>query len=661
MADEWAAFRTGATAEGTDPWAEFKPPKPDVAEDIAKSGSAGFESGAATLLGLPGDITNLGAKGIGAASNVISDVLGIDRYNPQQKTLSGLITGEQPKPTMGPIASALSKIPTAETMQKEMQTRYHGGEEPYKPQTTPGKYAYSVSEAVPGAVVGPGGLLMKGAQAAGTGIGSEAAAEYFHGTPLEPYAKFVGGFAGGVGTAAGSKAVEGFRNFNAGVSTGQEIAKTIGGSDLKPGAVRRVAGDLANEGLTPQAVQAKTAALGPEARLLDMGDQLAGRADRMAQYSGKAQNTIVKPVEERAAGAADTLNAVLDKHMGPPRDVVKLQNAIDDWSKKNIGPAYKDIESRYPVLNDQGLKDLATRPAIKTAMDRAEGVAANYGEKVSGAQPSLRYWDYVKKSIDQRINAMMKTGQDDLSSAQKADLGGLISAKQALVRHLDNLTGGEYAQVRKLAATKPQMEDAVEFGRSMFGNKLLPEQVTAHFNDLSLAEQQMVRIGARREIERAVNTPGDEGRKLRSMLGGGNNQEKLRGILGNTAQSEISNQVEAANQFQQMANKLKGSQTAQRLSGMADTNAPTYSPGTTAYGALMSIPHKGINYALEQGMANTRQDISRILTAKGPQINPVVEALMRYNQKRTANAATAAPEQMKTMIRALISGSGGSQ
>ncbi len=289
-------------------------------------------------------------------------------------------------------------------------------------------------------------------------------------------------------------------------------------------------------------------------------------------------------------------------------------------------------------------------------MNRAEGVAKNYGEEVNGAQPSIRYWDYVKKSLDQRINGMMKSGQDDLSSAQKADLGGLLNAKNALVSHLDNLTGGEYAQVRRLAATKPAMQDAVEFGRGLFHNNLLPEEVAAHVNSLSIPEQRMVEIGARREIENRVGAPGDEGRKLRSLLSSPNNSAKLTNLLGSGANGEIQNAVTAADQFQQVSNKIHNSRTATRLAGMNDTNAPIYNQNPTVLGAAAALPRMGLNYALEHGMANTRQDISRILTAKGPQINPVVDALLKYNETRASNAATPLAEQAKTLIRALVSG-----
>jgi hypothetical protein len=388
----------------------------------------------------------------------------------------------------------------------------------------------------------------------------------------------------------------------------------------------------------------------------DLGDLLGSRADFMAQAGGKAQNIVYKPIVGRVKNVPEQINTVLDKHMGPSQNVVELQNQLEDFSQKYVTPKYKELEAKYPVLNDAILQDLAKRPAIADAMKHAEGIAKNYGETVSGAEPSIRYWDAVKKGIDQRINGMIKTGSDDLSSSQKADLGGLLSAKNALVQHLDNLTGGEYAQARRLAATKHDMQDAVEFGRGIFNNKLLPEEVAAHVNGLSIPEQRMVEIGARREIENRVGAQGKEGRKLRGLLSSPNNSAKLTGLLGSGANGEIQQAVAAADQFQQLSNKVHNSRSIARLAGMMDTSAPTFNKSPTFLGVLNALPAKGLNALLEHGAAGTRQDISRILTAKGGQIDPVIEALLNYNAKRASNAATPLPQQASTLIRALISG-----
>ena len=106
-------------------------------------------------------------------------------------------------------------------------------------------------------------------------------------------------------------------------------------------------------------------------------------------------------------------------------------------------------------------------------------------------------------------------------------LGGLLSAKGSLGQFLDTATKGEYANARKIAATKPQLHEAMDFGRSIFNSKLLPEEVQAHIADLSMPEAAMVQVGARRELERTLSNVRNESAKARSFLDTNNNLAKI--------------------------------------------------------------------------------------------------------------------------------------
>lgn len=612
----------------------------NAADDLLKSAAIGPANAAVGTLGAIPDFTSMLH---GAANKYL--------FDPALRAVGATPTSDLPKiPEVGPDLGSANIRQNIEKVTGPF----------YKPQTEDGKYAESITSNMTGALAGPGGLGMKAAQGIGGGLGSEYLGSKFEGTALEPWMRALGGIGGGVAASAGGKTLEAVQNAAAARSTGAEIGNIIGGGDVKGAAVRRVGQNVADDELTPASVSARSQQLGPDAMLLDQGQQLENRADFMAQHSGKAQNTIHDAVSQRVnEGAAGRLNDVLDQHLGSSRDVVDLQDKIQQISDRYVKPAYQALEQKYPVVVDAQLQELAKRPAIAQAMDRAEGVAANYGEQISGAQPSIRYWDYVKKSLDQRINTMMRSGMDDLSSQQKADLGGLIDSKKSLVKHLDSVTGGEYAQARTLATTKPAMDEALDFGRSMFGNKLLPEQIKAHFDDLSAPEQEMVKIGARREIERLAGAPGDEGRKLRNFLSGNNNQQKLETLLGAGPATEIKNQLLAEDQFQGVANKIAGTRTATRIAGMNDTQAPVFNQSPTVLGVAAAVPRMGINAALEHGMANTRQDISRILTTPSDKISPVVEQLLNYNRARAANASAPFPQQAATLIRALVSGGTG--
>lgn len=175
------------------PFAEFAPSAApamsaaDTAWDAVKSLGIGAAKGTLGVAGMAGDLTDLGAKGIEKASNYVNDRLGLPRYErPTEQTLSGLVTGEAPKPK----SSVLNNIPTAASLQKAVESQTG---EFYKPKTFAGEVAQTAGELVPGLIGGPETLAAKLAtRVAIPAVASEAAGQLpgIKGTELEPWARF---------------------------------------------------------------------------------------------------------------------------------------------------------------------------------------------------------------------------------------------------------------------------------------------------------------------------------------------------------------------------------------------------------------------------------------------------------------------------------------
>lgn len=628
----------GATDDEIINYAKQNAPKPDVSVggDILRSVAAAPRKVVEGLAGLPG----------AAQSGVHA---GMD-----------WLTGTQ-TPGIENTPGVPNLLPTPQAIQAQTSKALGPS---YQPQTTPGKFAGAATEGVTGAMMGPGGLMAKVLMGTGSGLGSEAAGEQFHGSPYEPVARLAGGVAGGMGTIAAGKGVEAARNYSAAKSTGAEIGNILGTDPIKAGAVRRVGQSAADDGLTVQGARDAQAALGhDEAMVMDLGRQLQGRAEQMSVQPGKAQNTVLDAVEGRTgefgSEASRRAKDTLDTHLGPSQDVVALKDRIHGIVQQHATPAYEKVMGAYPVV--QVPDTITNRPVIAHAMKNAETLARNYGEQISApgvtAVPSLKYWDYVKKDLDRRINGMMRTGVDDISSAEKADLGGLLNAKKALVQHLDTVTNGEYAAARKIASTKPELDEAMDFGRSIFSSKLLPEEVSAHIADLSLPAQAMAQIGARREIERAIGQVRNEGAKARAFLDTNNNLQKIESLFGPDAARAIEARVAAENTFQSATETIaRNSRTAVRTELAKDTATPNFGDyHTTATGIVTAPIKSGLAYALEHGMTNTRSGISDILTAKQGKLPAVVEQLLKFNEKKASNATTPVGVQSKALLRALLS------
>src|SRR5262245_30007106 len=116
-------------------------------EDIKRAAEAGLIKGGIGLAGLPGDIAELGARGLDVAARYIGRQFGIPEEQLQrpgtQQRLSGLITGEAPqRETLTGF-----DLPGSAAIRQEVEQKLTGPL--YEPQTLPGKYVGTAAEFIP--------------------------------------------------------------------------------------------------------------------------------------------------------------------------------------------------------------------------------------------------------------------------------------------------------------------------------------------------------------------------------------------------------------------------------------------------------------------------------------------------------------------------------
>jgi hypothetical protein len=546
--------------------------------------------------------------------------------------------------------------------------------------TTGEKTARGVAEFIPGSLIGPGGMAQKAiTYGVIPGIMSEYGKQQFGD------AGGIAGAVGGVGVGAGvNRAVAGGRNYLAARGAGNDIASTLG-SPVGPGATNRMAQSLTADRVVPADVARLQSELGPEAMLMDIGRQTKGRAEAVAAQPGRGQNTVLDAVEGRTGrfgeATAQRVQQTLDREMGPTHNVVALVDRVDETVKRVAGPLYQKVMDAHPVLTVPAA--ITERPAVAQAMKDAVQLARQHGENIAGtterrtivsgpgfnigddvtipAKTSLRYWDYVKKDLDRRINAYQRSGgTSELNSADKADMGGLMDARRVLVEHLDGVTKGAYKEARQAAATKYELREALDYGRSAFNSKLLPEEFAAELSQMSVPQRTMAQVGFRRELDRLVETTRNEGATARRILDTDSVLQKTELLFGPRAAQEISKRINAENTFQETTQKIaSNSRTAVRGELIKDTAdlGPANRMQTTLTGVGASVLGKGYDYArnLAQGMPNTRSQIADMLTAQGGDIDPIVQSLLKLGDKRTMNNA-AVGSKTSALINALVSG-----
>lgn len=683
MADElpsapWATGPHFADA----PWIDIEPKAPSVMGDVAKATATGVlrDAPIAAATALP-SMWDLGVRGIEklvhfAAPDSIPDLgLAASRHFVERNP-AGLreLADRTNDPEMkAHFLGQATELETNPQLNRALTHARHtfgdvsgqlarAGIPDYEPKTAPGHYAKSIAEMMPMALTGGQGTVANIAKGAvGPGVGSQALGDKFEGTWMETPARIAGAVMGGAAAHGADVIRTGAKTYGAQRATANEAGNLIGEPGVTPGAISRVAKDVANDKITPELAEANAARLGPESMLLDQGRQLQGRAEAIATQPGIGQNRVLDAVEKRTGefgeGTAARIKADLDKHMGPSPDVVDVEKKIAAMVDAKAKPLYDKVMTDHPVVTVPA--EITNRPAVAAAMKNATQLAKQYGEKLESptetktvlkgpgyhiadettapAQTSLRYWDYVKKDLDRRINSYMKSGgTSELNSADKADLGGLIDARRALRDHLDKATDNAYANARKVAATKPELKEAAEFGRGALSTKLLPEELKDELANMSAPQRVMAAAHFRREVDRVIDTARNDGAAARRILDTNQNREKIATVFGQDAANAIDARIANETHFQKATNNISAnSRTGVRTQLVKDTESPSAAtpPMANISGALYTGAKSLYQNMRQTGMENTRAGIGSLMTTPADKVPDLVRLLAGYNDR----------------------------
>lgn len=363
--------------------------KPSALDEAYSSFDTGVAKGAAGLLGSVGDLTNLGAKGIEKASDFVNEKLGLPKY-------------ERPK-EKGPIASFLDRnLPTSESMAREIQNRYYGGEKPYEPQTTPGRYIGKVGEFAASAPLMPGGLVAKALATAGGGVGAGGGgdiAENISGPDARMYGELIGGVAGAMSPSALGRVVtpfpataqrqravdalreEGVTSLTAGQRTGSpalRYAESILGD--APGAGQgaaniqregqeqftRAAMRRAGQGLedaTPETLAANNARLGNQFEELSMRNALTPDNQFITDLTRSVRDYRNVPNSQQRA----LVQGYIDDIIGHV-NAGQMSGAQYQEMRSRLSRQSNSLRNSDPTLSD-ALRDM--RNALDNAMERS--------------------------------------------------------------------------------------------------------------------------------------------------------------------------------------------------------------------------------------------------------------------------------------------------
>lgn len=324
-------------------------------------------------------------------------------------------------------------------------------------------------------------------------------------------------------------------------SQGIDFLRRISAKGQETRGLRKVAEALERDGLTPQQALERIEKLGPEAALIDAGENSRALAFTVGAKPGAGKTKITQFIRDRQEGIRDPITGNIKGGQ-----VNRIQDHIDQLVKANFftetqrlanmnnaaklySSAYaanQNIESR--VIN-RILKTPSGRQAFKNARVTLQNLRKNLsktdpelaaqlretGEKATGKGVGrglkLEFLDQVKKELF------------DLESAAKSQFGkataksrSITELRRDLIKEMDKVDvtaqagpnslkvdGGDYAKARLLAGDKLANQEALELGSDFLSKAKFstPEELGVALQEMSPEARHLFRVGAAQSLK----------------------------------------------------------------------------------------------------------------------------------------------------------------
>lgn len=439
-------------------------------------------------------------------------------------------------------------------------------------------------------------------------------------------------------------------------------------------AVDRVIDTAQMDNLTPQMAGQNARLLGPEAMLLDAGENLTTVAEGLAQQPGPARNAIVQARQGLQQGAPQRIDQTLNQNLGDPVNIEASIANIRANTTAQAGPLYEQFyQMRVPQSRDLERVVGRIRRAVPGAFSTAQRMAVGDGTdprflanlvddpmtQLTGRQGTRmqRMWqgielDYLKRAVDDAARATPR------GSNENRILTGLARQLRNVVDETvspGNPAASPWAQARAIAGEDIGVREALEQGYGVFrGGGRNPEQVAADMAGMSVAETEAFRAGGRTELRdmmgRAATNFGPSGdRTARRALNSEFNRANIQTMTTPQGANRILDRINTENTLADNSNQILGNSATPRRQATRDIIPRQYDAasmkelrGTSISGLAMEAVGRIAN-TLTAGALNARNraialDMAEMLIAQGARREQIVRGLAAYARNNRLNA-----------------------
>lgn len=296
--------------------------------------------------------------------------------------------------------------------------------------------------------------------------------------------------------------------------------------------------------------------LGPQATLADLGENFRSLARAASNMAGPLKTEARNMVNQRQAGQQQRLLEAAQVATGQKAGNFNVaRQALIQGRKQAAAPLYQSAFLQDIVPTDS-LQRILNRPGMKTAMGRAQNMAANEGDDIG--DNLLKRIHYAKMDLDDQIGAAVRSGE-----ANRVRI--LTEMKGDLLREVDSLSP-DYQHARQIYSTDSRMINAMDEGLNLF--KYSVDDMDDALSGMSPSEVDLFRLGAVRAIKDTLENTGMNRDATQKLLNTQAMRQKLSRIFPNP--DEFIRRASAENEFSRTRNVLTGnSTTAAQLEGGA--------------------------------------------------------------------------------------------
>lgn len=316
--------------------------------------------------------------------------------------------------------------------------------------------------------------------------------------------------------------------------------------------------------------------------------ELTSLTEKFLGKQTPGREAVARELVETQADSAQRVAGQVEAAFPGTRDYFEAGDAVTERLRQ-IGD--QDYQKAYAVgeIRDPQIETLIKNPELASVWAEAQSLARLKGADLrmrmepvldeggnlvglrptDDAIPNVEALDYFKRALDDRIDSGFR-GTSSTGKGKAAALRDYI--RKPLVARLDDLVP-EYKEARSKYAGDMEVREALDLGRDMFSKRVRPQEVNKAMADMSVAEVEALRSGARQALFQPLEDAATNRNFAQQMLSPANTA-KMRLIMSPGEYKFFERALRKESElFQRGSKVLGGSRTAPLAEGMAQLDS----------------------------------------------------------------------------------------